>query len=45
MKIVPQILREMLADPDREKARRVGKAMLEMVKIDIANLKAAYEGA
>ncbi|HET6582821.1 MAG TPA: VOC family protein [Nannocystaceae bacterium] len=43
--IVPAVLARMLADKDPEKARRVGDAMLKMVKIDVAKLKAAYEGA
>jgi predicted 3-demethylubiquinone-9 3-methyltransferase (glyoxalase superfamily) len=42
--IVPAVLREMMADPDRAKARRATDAMLKMVKIDIAALKAAYSG-
>lgn len=43
--IVPTILDEMLADPDPDKARRAMEAMLEMVKLDIAALQKAYEGA
>jgi predicted 3-demethylubiquinone-9 3-methyltransferase (glyoxalase superfamily) len=39
--IVPAVLPELLADPDREKAQRVMKAMLEMGKLDIAALRAA----
>ena len=42
--IVPTVLGEMMADPDRERAKRVGAAMLNMVKLDIAGLKAAYDG-
>ncbi len=42
--IVPKVLTRMLADPDTAKAGRVMTAMLEMVKIDIGALKAAYEG-
>jgi len=42
--IVPTVLGEMMADPDREKARRAGDAMLKMTKFDIAKLKAAYRG-
>jgi predicted 3-demethylubiquinone-9 3-methyltransferase (glyoxalase superfamily) len=37
-------LREMLADPDRERAKRATDAMMSMTKIDIAALRAAYEG-
>jgi hypothetical protein len=43
--IVPEILAKMSADPDRAKAKRVTDAMLKMVKIDIAKLRAAYDGA
>lgn len=42
--IVPTILGEMIADSDRQKAKRVMEAMLKMVKLDIAGLKRAYEG-
>lgn len=42
--IVPSVLPKMMADPDKEKARRVFRAMLQMVKIDVAALKRAYEG-
>jgi len=37
-------LREMLADPDRARAKRASDAMMSMTKIDIAALRAAYEG-
>lgn len=39
--VAPRCLGEMIADPDRERAARVTKAMLQMVKIDIAALNAA----
>lgn len=42
--IVPTIFGEMMADPDRAKAKRVTDAMMKMVKFDIAALKAAYAG-
>ena len=42
--ITPTILIDMLHDKDSEKSERVMKAMLEMQKIDIAKLKAAYAG-
>jgi len=42
--IVPTVLSEMMADPDRAKAKRAADAMLKMVKLDIAALKAAYDG-
>ena len=41
--IVPSVLGELLSDPDAEKAGRVMNAMLQMKKIDIAGLRAAYE--
>jgi predicted 3-demethylubiquinone-9 3-methyltransferase (glyoxalase superfamily) len=40
----PTVLTEMLQDEDRERANRVMQAMLQMGKIDIAELQAAYEG-
>ena len=43
--IVPRVLPEMLGDPDPAKAQRVMQAMLQMVKLDIAALKAAQAGA
>ncbi|HYX75643.1 MAG TPA: VOC family protein [Gaiellaceae bacterium] len=39
--IVPRRLPELLADPDREKAQRVMAAMLQMGKLDVAELEAA----
>ena len=39
--IVPTVLGELMADPDREKAKRVSEAMLKMVKFDIAELERA----
>jgi len=41
--IVPTVLGEMLQDKDPDKSSRVMKAMLKMVKLDIAALKEAYE--
>ncbi|VVB89065.1 3-demethylubiquinone-9 3-methyltransferase [uncultured archaeon] len=41
--IVPTVLGEMLNDPDSAKSQRVMKAMLQMDKIDIEDLKRAYE--
>src|SRR5882724_391320 len=40
--VVPTILIDMLHDKDPEKAERVMKAMLQMQKIEIPKLKAAY---
>ncbi len=42
--INPSILGKMLGDKDAGKAARVMQAMLKMRKIDIAELKRAYEG-
>lgn len=42
--IVPTVLGQMMADPDRTKARRASDAMLKMVRIDIAALQAAFDG-
>ena len=43
--IVPTVLGQMLGDSDPAKAQQVMQAMLRMIKLDIAGLKAAYEGA
>jgi predicted 3-demethylubiquinone-9 3-methyltransferase (glyoxalase superfamily) len=40
--IVPTALGEMMADPDRERARRVMEAMLGMKKLDLAGLRRAF---
>jgi predicted 3-demethylubiquinone-9 3-methyltransferase (glyoxalase superfamily) len=42
--IVPTALQDMIADPDRAKAKRVMEALLKMVKLDIAALQRAYRG-
>ena len=42
--ITPTVLIDMLHDKDAEKAKRIMHAMLQMKKIDIAKLKAAYDG-
>ncbi|HEX7338009.1 MAG TPA: VOC family protein [Gemmatimonadales bacterium] len=42
--VVPTGMVEMLNDPDREKADRVMEALLQMKKLDIAQLKRAFEG-
>jgi predicted 3-demethylubiquinone-9 3-methyltransferase (glyoxalase superfamily) len=42
--ITPTVLIDMLHDKDSEKAERAMKAMLQMQKIDIEKLKAAYRG-
>ena len=43
--IVPAAMGEMMAHPDRDRARRVTEAMLQMVKFDIAELERAFRGA
>jgi predicted 3-demethylubiquinone-9 3-methyltransferase (glyoxalase superfamily) len=42
--IVPSVMDTYLSDPDPEKVGRTVQAMMKMVKLDIAELKAAYEG-
>ena len=42
--IVPPILGELLNDEDGEKSNRVMQAMMKMSKLDIKELKEAYEG-
>ena len=43
--IVPKQLDEMMKSPDRAAGRRAAEAMLKMVKLDIAKLQQAFEGA
>jgi predicted 3-demethylubiquinone-9 3-methyltransferase (glyoxalase superfamily) len=43
--ITPTELPKLIADPDPEKARRAMEAMMDMVKLDIAELRRAYEGS
>jgi len=42
--VVPARLGEMMEDADPAKARRVAKAILKMVQLDIAGLEAALAG-
>lgn len=42
--IVPAAMQDWMADKDPARAKRVSDVMLKMVKLDIAKLKAAYEG-
>ena len=42
--VVPTVLPELLGAPEPERAQRVMGAMLQMTKIDIARLRAAYDG-
>jgi predicted 3-demethylubiquinone-9 3-methyltransferase (glyoxalase superfamily) len=43
--ITPAIMGELMSGKDKEKSQRVMQAMMKMVKLDIATLKRAYEGA
>ncbi len=42
--IVPQRMIELLADPDRARTARAMRAMMQMVKLDIAALERAADG-
>jgi predicted 3-demethylubiquinone-9 3-methyltransferase (glyoxalase superfamily) len=42
--VVPNVLKQMLMDPDVSKSDRVMKSFLQMKKFDIAELKRVYEG-
>jgi predicted 3-demethylubiquinone-9 3-methyltransferase (glyoxalase superfamily) len=42
--VVPTVLAEMMSDPDKEKAGRAMQALLQMKKLDIAELERAFEG-
>lgn len=42
--IVPTVLAKLVADPDSEKSQRAMAAMLQMKKMDIAELERAYAG-
>jgi predicted 3-demethylubiquinone-9 3-methyltransferase (glyoxalase superfamily) len=42
--VVPTVLSQLLTDPDKEKAGRAMQAMLQMKKLDIAELEHAFEG-
>jgi predicted 3-demethylubiquinone-9 3-methyltransferase (glyoxalase superfamily) len=42
--VVPRRLSELLTDPDPGRSQRAMRAMLGMKKLDIAELKRAYEG-
>lgn len=43
--VVPTGMEELFADPDKGRAERAMKAMLEMSKLDIAALRSAADGA
>lgn len=40
--VIPRVLVDMIADPDRKRADRAMQAMLSMTKLDIAALERAY---
>jgi predicted 3-demethylubiquinone-9 3-methyltransferase (glyoxalase superfamily) len=42
--ITPSVLLSLISDPDQEKAGRAMGAMMQMSKLDIATLEAAYKG-
>ncbi|MFZ0848555.1 MAG: VOC family protein [Hyphomicrobiaceae bacterium] len=42
--VVPTVLDELMRDKDPQKSKRVMEAMLQMVKLDIPRLRAAYAG-
>ena len=42
--IVPQVLPELLNDPDTEKSQRAFQAMMQMKKLDIEGLQRAFAG-
>lgn len=41
--VVPRVLSEMMRDPDRERAGQAMRKMLQMSKLDIAPLQAAFD--
>ncbi|MEY9325327.1 VOC family protein [Sinorhizobium fredii] len=43
--VAPHVLGEMISSPDRDRAKRTAEAMLKMVKLDIATLERAFDGA
>ena len=42
--VVPVVVAKMMQDTDRERSNRVMQAILQMKKLDIATLEAAYRG-
>jgi predicted 3-demethylubiquinone-9 3-methyltransferase (glyoxalase superfamily) len=42
--VVPEALGRLMGDPDPERSSQVVQAMLEMSRIDVAALQAAYDG-
>jgi len=43
--VTPARLLELVKDPDRDRARRAMEAMIKMIKIDIATVEEAADGA
>ena len=43
--VTPTRLMELIKDPDRDRARRAMEAMIKMIKIDIATVEQAADGA
>lgn len=43
--IIPRALLKLMSDPDPKRSQAVTRAMLTMVKIDVAELRRAYDGA
>jgi predicted 3-demethylubiquinone-9 3-methyltransferase (glyoxalase superfamily) len=43
--VTPKMLNEGMKSPDRAAAKRMADAMMEMVKLDIATLQKAFDGA
>jgi predicted 3-demethylubiquinone-9 3-methyltransferase (glyoxalase superfamily) len=41
--VVPEVLGELMSDPDPQKAGRVGQALMAMDKIEIQGLRDAYD--
>ena len=41
--IVPEVLGQLVGDPDSQKSQRAMKALLQMKKLDIAKIKQAYD--
>ena len=42
--VIPNAFGEMMRDPDQQKVQRVMAAMLKMTKLDVAELRRAYDG-
>lgn len=42
--VVPEVVTQLVSDPDSEKSQRAMQALLQMKKLDIAELERAYAG-